>query len=67
MAECPDLAAEILEIEAKVAAAKKLRRAAVAEAAQSNKPPEGGFRTFSMVDAPRCVSTQWIFIKKLSA
>ena len=53
MAECPDLAAQIVEAEAKLAAAEKLERAAKAEAAQFNKPPEGGFRTFSMVDGTK--------------
>ena len=53
MAECPKLAAEIAELEAKRKESDRLRLAAIGAASSLDEAPSGVFRTFSMVDGTK--------------
>merc|ERR1711965_1137575 len=54
MAECPDLAAQIRQAEAELAAAQKVERSTKAEVSSAKRAPEKGeFRTFSMADGTK--------------
>ena len=66
MAEpCPDLARQIAEAEATVAAAEKLDRAAKAKEALLHEAPDAGFRTFSMVDGTKVRVNPMDFYKQV--